>query len=92
MVPHPSPAPEVPIHQPQPRTVRFPCFDGLRALAALSVIGVHTTFVSGFTGRSGIGRYTSRLEIGVSVFFVISGFLLYRPFVAAHFEGREAPA
>ncbi len=58
----------------------FPCFDGLRALAALLVIGVHTTFVSGFTGRSDLGRYAARLEIGVPVFFVISGFLLYRPF------------
>lgn len=67
---------------------RFPCFDGLRALAALSVVAVHTTFVSGFTGRSGIGNYTARLEIGVSVFFVISGFLLYRPFAVAHFGGR----
>jgi peptidoglycan/LPS O-acetylase OafA/YrhL len=68
-------------------TSRFPCFDGLRALAALSVVAVHTTFVSGFTGRSGLGNYSSRLEIGVSVFFVISGFLLYRPFAAAHFGG-----
>jgi peptidoglycan/LPS O-acetylase OafA/YrhL len=74
------------------RPTRFPCFDGLRAFAALAVIGVHTTFVSGFTGRSGIGNYTSRLEIGVSVFFVISGFLLYRPFAAAHFAGVAGPA
>jgi peptidoglycan/LPS O-acetylase OafA/YrhL len=50
---------------------------------------VHTTFVSGFTGRSGLGNYASRLEIGVSVFFVISGFLLYRPFAAAHFAGKQ---
>jgi peptidoglycan/LPS O-acetylase OafA/YrhL len=48
---------------------------------------VHTTFASGFTGRSSLGPYTSRLEIGVSVFFVISGFLLYRPFATAHFQG-----
>ena len=75
-----------------PGTARFPCFDGLRALAALSVVAVHTTFVSGFTGRSGLGNYTSRLEIGVSVFFVISGFLLYRPFACAHFGGREVGA
>lgn len=74
---------------PTPGTARFPCFDGLRALAALSVVAVHTTFVSGFTGRSGLGDYTSRLEIGVSVFFVISGFLLYRPFAAGHFQGRR---
>jgi peptidoglycan/LPS O-acetylase OafA/YrhL len=71
---------------------RFPCFDGLRAIAALSVVGVHTAFVSGFTGSSSLGIYTSRLEIGVSVFFVISGFLLYRPFVLARFGGRAAPS
>lgn len=55
------------------------------------MLGVHTTFVSGYTGRSGIGNYTSRLEIGVSVFFVISGFLLYRPFAQSHFEGGPTP-
>lgn len=71
------------------RPVRYPCFDGLRAIAALSVIGVHVCFDSGVTGRRW-GNYTSRLEIGVDVFFVISGFLLYRPFVAAHFEGGPA--
>ena len=69
---------------------RFPCFDGLRALAALLVIGVHTAFVSGLTGR-GLGRYAARMEIGVSVFFVISGFLLYRPFAVAHFRQEPEP-
>ncbi|HEY3810626.1 MAG TPA: acyltransferase [Acidimicrobiales bacterium] len=77
--------------RPTQSAPRYPCFDGLRAIAAISVVGVHTTFVSGFTGRSGLGRYTSRLEIGVSVFFVISGFLLYRPFAVAHFRGTPAP-
>jgi len=55
------------------------------------VIGVHASFTSGFTIRSPLGVYTSRLEIGVSVFFVISGFLLYRPFAAAHLDGHPAP-
>jgi peptidoglycan/LPS O-acetylase OafA/YrhL len=50
---------------------------------------VHTTFASGFVGRSGLGRYASRLEIGVSVFFVISGFLLYRPFAAQRLIGAR---
>jgi peptidoglycan/LPS O-acetylase OafA/YrhL len=56
----------------------------LRAFAALSVVGVHTAFYSGVTGRSDFGDYTARLEIGVAVFFVISGFLLYRPFTLAN--------
>jgi peptidoglycan/LPS O-acetylase OafA/YrhL len=47
--------------------------------------------VSGFTTRNYLGIYTSRLEIGVSVFFVISGFLLYRPFAAAHFGLSRHP-
>lgn len=76
-----------------PRASRYPCFDGLRAIAALTVVGVHTSFASGFTIKNHIfGRYTSRLEIGVEVFFVISGFLLYRQFAAAHFSDRPPPA
>ncbi len=70
----------------------FPCFDGLRAIAAVSVVAVHTAFVSGFTTSSPEGIYTGRLEIGVTVFFLISGFLLYRPFAASHIAGRAAPA
>jgi peptidoglycan/LPS O-acetylase OafA/YrhL len=69
----------------------FPCFDGLRAIAAVSVLLLHTAWVSGFTLRSSLGAYTSRLEIGVSVFFLISGFLLYRPFAVSHIAGNAAP-
>ena len=69
----------------------FSCFDGLRAIAAVSVLLLHTAWVSGFTMRSSFGAYTSRLEIGVSVFFLISGFLLYRPFAASHLAGTDSP-
>ncbi len=73
------------------RPRRFPCFDGLRAIAAVLVVLVHTSFASGFTTRSPEGIYTARLEIGVSVFFLISGFLLYRPFAASHLGGGLSP-
>jgi peptidoglycan/LPS O-acetylase OafA/YrhL len=74
------------------RPPRFPAFDGLRAIAAGTVVGVHTAFVSGLTIRNhGVGIYTSRLEIGVAVFFLISGFLLYRPFVVAHLAAGPRP-
>ena len=69
----------------------FACFDGLRAFAAISVLLLHTAWKSGFTSRSSLGIYTSRLEIGVSVFFLISGFLLYRPFAVSHLTGRPSP-
>ncbi len=73
------------------RPRHFPCFDGLRAIAAVSVLLLHAAWVSGFTLTSSLGIYTSRLEIGVSVFFLISGFLLYRPFAASHLSGRPSP-
>lgn len=72
---------------------RFPGFDGLRAIAALAVAATHAAFISGFNVRSSTwGPYTARLDIGVAVFFVISGFLLYRPFVLARFGQAPAPA
>jgi peptidoglycan/LPS O-acetylase OafA/YrhL len=79
------------ISRPIGNVRRFPAFDGLRAFAAVSVVAVHSAIASGFSSRSGYGIYTARLEIGVAVFFVISGFLLYRPFAVAHLSGRSAP-
>ena len=69
----------------------LPGFDGLRAIAALLVVVVHVAGDSGFTYRSDLGEYTARGEMGVSVFFLISGFLLYRPFAAAALAGRAGP-
>ena len=69
----------------------FPCFDGYRALAAGAVLLLHVGVASGFAFRhAGLGRYVFRLDVGVAVFFLISGFLLYRPFAAAHLAGGEA--
>jgi peptidoglycan/LPS O-acetylase OafA/YrhL len=77
--------------RPPPGNPRFPLVDGLRAFAALSVVVTHTAFLSGFNGRGLAGEITARLDVGVALFFVISGFLLYRPFVAARYEDRAAP-
>jgi peptidoglycan/LPS O-acetylase OafA/YrhL len=72
---------------------RFPCFDGFRAAAALSVLVFHVAATAGSSLRSdGAGPYLARLDVGVAVFFLISGFLLYRPFVAAHLDGGSRPA
>jgi peptidoglycan/LPS O-acetylase OafA/YrhL len=64
--------------------VRFPQVDSLRAIAALSVFLFHVGGLA-LPGPT-IGAYTSRLNVGVTIFFVISGFLLYRPFAAARLE------
>jgi peptidoglycan/LPS O-acetylase OafA/YrhL len=37
-------------------------------------------------------RLFAHLNLGVVIFFIISGFLLYRPFIAARADGAPAPA
>ena len=73
---------------PPPGHPRFPHLDGLRALAALAVCAVHVSAFAGITARDAAGAYTARLDVGVTVFFVLSGFLLYRPFAADALAGR----
>jgi peptidoglycan/LPS O-acetylase OafA/YrhL len=75
-----------PVVAPPPGNPRFPHVDGLRAIAALSVLVFHTAYWSGATA-TWYGRAAGRLEIGVALFFAISGFLLYRPFFAALLAG-----
>jgi peptidoglycan/LPS O-acetylase OafA/YrhL len=65
-------APE-PAVQPPPGNPRFPHVDVLRAVAVACVFLSHA-----FTAW-----WSAYLNIGVAMFFAISGFLLYRPFVAA---------
>jgi peptidoglycan/LPS O-acetylase OafA/YrhL len=62
---------------------RFRHFDGLRAVAALMVVANHLAATLGAGSVVLLGTVASHLQGGVAVFFVISGFLLYRPFVAA---------
>src|SRR5450631_1624589 len=63
--------------------------DGLRALAALSVVGYH---VASFTGHSPHSLMLAQLKAGVAVFFVISGFVLYSPWARALATGGPLPA
>ncbi|MGY1671537.1 acyltransferase family protein [Geodermatophilus sp. SYSU D00710] len=71
--------------------VRYPCLNGLRALAALAVVTTHAAFWSGsYTPDLG-GYALARLDIGVAVFFTLSGFLLSQPLFRAAAEGRPAP-
>jgi peptidoglycan/LPS O-acetylase OafA/YrhL len=74
------------------RAGRWPLFDSLRAIAALSVLAFHSAFVSRmFSSDSFLRPYMSHLDVGVTVFFLISGFLLYRPFVRARVYDEEPP-
>lgn len=70
---------------------RFPALDGYRALAALAVVTTHVGFQTGHTINGSLGGAVARLEIGVSLFFVLSGFLLYLPHARAGVAGFVAP-
>jgi peptidoglycan/LPS O-acetylase OafA/YrhL len=74
--------------RPPPGNPRFPLLDSLRAIAAFSILVTHASGVSNFNADNALGAYTARLNFGVTIFFLLSGFLLYRPFVAARREGR----
>jgi peptidoglycan/LPS O-acetylase OafA/YrhL len=74
---------------PPPGNRRFPLLDGARAIAALSVLLFHSVQYGELDSAIGT-RIGSHLNGGVAIFFLISGFLLYRPFVVAR-EGL-APA
>lgn len=80
---------------PPPGNPRFPLVDSLRALGFLMVFTVHATGQAGiFKDPSGIpwyASYVTRLEVALPLFFAISAFLLYRPFVAGLVGSARRP-
>jgi peptidoglycan/LPS O-acetylase OafA/YrhL len=65
--------------------------DGLRAVAAAAVVLTHVAFQTGEVARGAGGALLGRFDAGVAVFFVLSGFLLYRPHTAALRLGLGPP-
>jgi peptidoglycan/LPS O-acetylase OafA/YrhL len=63
----------------------------MRAIAALSVLVSHAAVLGGAIGGDLGNRLIAHLNIGVTIFFLISGFLLYRPFIARRAGGPGAP-
>ena len=63
--------------------------DSLRALAALSIFAYHALFVTGNLNPSNYGWY---LNVGVPLFYAISGLLLYRPFAEAALAASARPS
>jgi peptidoglycan/LPS O-acetylase OafA/YrhL len=64
-------------------TDRVAALTGVRAVAALLVVLTHAAYTTGKYPQGYYGLALSRAEIGVPIFFVLSGFLLFRPWVAA---------
>jgi peptidoglycan/LPS O-acetylase OafA/YrhL len=70
---------------PPPGNPRFPLIDPMRAIAALCVFAGHTvTGVFPFSAHPTLFVWAAELAYeGVAIFFLLSGFLLYRPFLTA---------
>src|SRR3954452_19211937 len=85
-----APSPAV---APPPGNPRFPLFDSLRGLAVLAVLVYHVFALTGSLSRRGIGDAGAVAgSLGPTLFFAISGFLLYRPWVAAGSAGTPRPS
>lgn len=70
----------------------FPVLDSLRAGAAIAVLGTHAAFWAGDYTEPVWGWALARLDIGVAVFFVLSGFLLSLAWLERHRAGLPAPS
>ncbi|MEJ7798624.1 MAG: acyltransferase [Solirubrobacteraceae bacterium] len=74
----------------------MPSLDGLRGLAALAIFTFHgwlyTMPTPSASDRSTVGDYAvHELRLGLVLFFVLSGFLLSRPWFAAALQARRPP-
>ena len=72
---------------------RNSALDSLRGLSTILIVVYHISFVSGYTvaHANSSGAYIDRLNIGVAIFFVLSGFLILRPFAHSLIHGSPLP-
>ena len=71
---------------------RVASLTGIRAVAAILVVATHAAYTTGKYTHGYVGLVYSRMEIGVPIFFVLSGFLLFRPWAKAAAAGAPAPS
>ncbi len=69
----------------------FAGLNGIRALGAVFVLTTHVGFHSGAALNSSFNGLLSRLDVGVAIFFVISGFLLFRPHMSGWLTSMPRP-
>lgn len=71
---------------------RVASLTGVRAVAALLVLGTHAAYTTGKYTHGFVGLVYSRMEIGVPIFFVLSGYLLFGPWVRSVAQRRDWPS
>jgi peptidoglycan/LPS O-acetylase OafA/YrhL len=70
----------------------FPTLNAVRAAGAIMVVLTHAAFNTGQINHGWTGAVLSRLDFGVTLFFVLSGFLLSRPYFLTRELGRDWPS
>lgn len=91
MTPQASPPRTAP-SRAMPDHSTYPALDGVRAVAVAMVVATHAAFWTGGYVNSSFKAPLARLDSGVAVFFVLSGFLLVRPWLSAAQHGRAMPS
>jgi peptidoglycan/LPS O-acetylase OafA/YrhL len=71
---------------------RVASLTGIRAVAALLVLATHAAYTTGKYTHGYVGLVYARMEIGVPIFFVLSGFLLFQPWVKATAAQTDWPS
>jgi peptidoglycan/LPS O-acetylase OafA/YrhL len=71
---------------------RVASLTGIRAVAALLVVATHAAYATGKYTHGYVGLVYSRMEMGVPIFFVLSGFLLFGPWVKAAAGAKPPPS
>ncbi len=66
----------------------FPCLDAYRGIGMTMVLCNHAAYSTGFIQQSALGPIVARFDLSVPMFFVISGFLLFRPYARAILTDR----
>ena len=74
------------------RAERVASLTGIRAVAAILVVATHAAYTTGKYSHGYVGLVYSRMEIGVPIFFVLSGLLLFSPWVKAVATDRPPPS
>ncbi len=70
---------------------RVPGIEGLRALAAAGVVVFHAYYCRAGLGGGLSGLLLRDCALGVTLFFTLSGYLLFRPYVRAALCGTSTP-
>lgn len=72
----------------------YPQLEGMRALAAIGVLTTHVAFQTRAVEIPVWGQILGRLDLAVALFFGLSGFLLWRPWVDAAYgpQGGVRPS